>query len=110
MFGKPAKPEIVISKPDLESALNHLNNMPHTTTNDMPRNWGIQQVKEWMIEDLPKKVKIGDSFDFGTGLWGHIVPLGYEFSNYDNKEHKLQIIVSVRAAKTDLDSLETVNI
>ena len=110
MFGKKQKQEVVISSVDLEVALNHLNNRPHTITKEIPEECGIQQVKEWLLEDMPKKIEIGDCFDFGTGLWGHVQPLGYEFANYDNQEHRLQIIVSVRSVTTDLNKLEALNI
>jgi hypothetical protein len=96
---------IVISSSDLESALSHLNSDPLNSTNDLPNKWGVRQVQEWLLEAMPKKVKIGDSFDFGTGLWGHIKPLGYEFLNYDNTDHRLQVVVSIRSAKTDLEKL-----
>jgi hypothetical protein len=97
------KPNVVVSKADLLAALNHLNNLPYTATNSMPEQWGAQQVKDWMISDIPAKFKVGDSFEFGSGLWGHIKPLGYEFANYENPEHTIQIVVSIRQVHTDLN-------
>lgn len=75
MLNAKPKQQIVISEPDLENALKHLNSLPFTATKEMPKRWGIAQVKEWLITELPKKMKVGDSFEFGTGLWGHIKPL-----------------------------------
>ena len=84
VFGAKKKQEIVISNSDLEAALNHINSMPQTVTQTMPEGWGLKQIKEWLLEDMPKEVVVGDSFNFGCGLWGHVMPLGYEFSNYPN--------------------------
>lgn len=108
MFVRNPKLEIVISQPDLESALNHLNSMPHTATKELPRNWGIKQVKEWLIGEMPCDLNYGDSFEFGTGLWGHVKPLGYEFYGYNSSESRLQILVSERAVQTDLNNLITI--
>ena len=105
VFGAKKKQEIVISNSDLEAALNHISSMPQTVTQTMPEGWGLKQIKEWLLEDMPKEVVVGDSFNFGCGLWGHVMPLGYEFSNYPNDEHRLQILISIRSAKTDLDNL-----
>lgn len=107
LFGRKDKQELVISSSDLEAALKHLNSMPQTVTQTMPKAWGIQQVKDWLLEDIPVKFGVGDSFEFGSGLWGHVKPLGYEFSNYANDEHRLQILISIRSVKTDLDNLTT---
>ena len=108
LVSKP-KQQVVISEPDIENALNHLNSLPHTATKRMPKVWGITQVKEWLISELPKKLKVGDSFQFGTGLWGHIKPLGYEFSGYVEDEKRLQVIISVRTVQTDLNKLIEIN-
>jgi hypothetical protein len=70
LFGSKEKQELVISSSDLEVALKHLNSIPLTVTQIMPKGWGIQQVKDWLLEDMPKKLSVGDSFEFGTGLWG----------------------------------------
>lgn len=105
MFGRKPKIDVVISEPDLEAALSHLNDMPYSGTKKMPVKWGIKQVQQWLVDEIPSGLSIGDSFDFGTGLWGHVVPLGYEFSGYDNKERRLQIVISVRSVKTNLNNL-----
>jgi hypothetical protein len=105
VFGRKSKIDIVISEPDLESALSHLNSLPYSGTNKMPTKWGIKQVQEWIVSEIPKKLSCGDSFNFGTGLWCHVVPLGYDFAGYNNKEMRLQIVVSVRSVHTDLDNL-----
>jgi hypothetical protein len=107
LFGSKEKQELVISSSDLDAALKHLNSMPFTVTQIMPEKWGIQQVKTWLLEDIPKRIKVDDCFDFGTGLWGHVKPLGYEFSNYPNDEHRLQILISIRSVKTNLNDLTT---
>ncbi len=106
MFGKKIKRDLVISSVDLEEALKHLNSLPYTVTKAMPEKWGTQQVKDWLLESLPDKVDIGDSFEFGTGLWAHVKPLGYEFADYDNQAHRLQVVLSIRSVKTDLNQLE----
>lgn len=109
MFGSNSKQQIVISEPDLESAFNHLKSLPFAATHAMPKHWGINQVKAWLISELPKKLKIGDSFEFGTGLWGHIKPLGYEFSGDDINDNRLQIVISVRSVQTNLNKLIEIN-
>ncbi len=105
MFKRMANIGIVISKPDLESDLNHLNSLPYTVTTELPSEWGTKQVMDWLISEMPSKLNYGDSFEFGTGLWGHVKPLGYEFLGYENRNSKVQIVISVRSVETDLDNL-----
>jgi hypothetical protein len=97
--------EVVVSEMDLTAALAHLNSLPHTVTKTMPSNWRVNQVKEWLLESLPENLKVGDSINFGTGLWAHAVPLGHEFANYNCREQKTQIVISIRSVHTDLDNL-----
>jgi len=108
MFGKN-KQQIVISSSDVEAALQHYKSMPLTVTNGTPSGWGRMQIISWIREYLPDTVNIGDTFEVGTGIWAHIMPLGYEFMNYQNTEHCLQVILSFRSVCTDLDSLITLD-
>ena len=109
MFGSKSKQQIVISESDLENALDHLNSLPLSATQRMPRDWGVTQVKEWIGSELPKKLKVGDCFEIGTGIWGHIMPLGHEFSCYDDGENRLQVMISIRSVYTDLNKLIEIN-
>ena len=98
---------IVISEVDIKAALDHYKRLPLTVTNKMPSGWGKTQIIAWVKDALSAKVKDGDIFDVGTGVWAHIKPLGYEFMNYPSKEHRLQVILSFRPVSTDLDNLIT---
>jgi len=103
-FNKP-KQEIVVSSSDVEAALLHYKQLPQTVTNDMPVGWGKTQVVSWIKEALPKKIMIGETFEVGTGIWGHIKPLGYEFVGYSNSERRYQIVLSFREVITNLNDL-----
>ncbi|WP_230390991.1 hypothetical protein, partial [Reinekea sp. G2M2-21] len=72
---------------------------------NLPESWGSQQVKEWLIESAPKSPEIGECFHFGTGLWGHVVPLGMEFAGFEAEDFYRQIIVSIRTVDTELNAM-----
>jgi len=107
---KKSKREYVISETDLVAARDYLASKPHAKVSSMPGQWSVEQTKSWLLECIPKHPGVGESFEFGTGLWGHVKPLGYEFSNYKSDEERYQIVVSVRSAKTDLDALISIEI
>lgn len=89
--------KIMISDFDLEVALDHLNSMPNKPiTIRMPRTWAMQQVRDWLIERMPQNISVGQSFSFASGLWGHVVPCGFEYAGYDCDLKAVQIMVSIR--------------
>lgn len=106
MFGvfKNAQRDLVISQADIDDALMHLNSMPGTITKSMPKSWSQQQFLAWLSESLPKKVKIGDCISVATGIYGHIVPVGYEFANAPYDE-RLQVALSIRRRHSDMNNL-----
>jgi hypothetical protein len=103
VFNK-AQRDLVISQSDIDEALKHLNSLPGTITKSMPKPWGQLQFLAWLSESLPKKVNIGDCISVATGIYGHIVPVGYEFANAPHDE-RLQVALSIRKWHTDMQNL-----
>jgi hypothetical protein len=99
---------LVISQSDINEAMVHLNSLPHTITKDMPKSWGQEQFLQWLIESLPKRVNCGDHFSVATGIYGHVVPVGFEYMNAP-KDERLQVVLSIRKWHTDLDKLVEIN-
>lgn len=107
MFGKK-KSKLVISDSDIDAALAHLNALPDTSTNDMPKPWAKQQLIEWLQQSLPQKIETGISFDVATGIYGHVVPLGFGYSKHPHDERYL-VILSIRSSHTNFDRLNDLN-
>ena len=106
-FGKKDQ-ILVISQYDIDQAMLHLNSFPHTLTKDMPDVWGQRQFLQWLIESLPKRVKCGDHFGVATGIYGHVVPVGFERIKA-SKHERLQVVLSIRKPNTGLDKLVKIN-
>ncbi|WP_155761803.1 hypothetical protein [Alteromonas mediterranea] len=99
-----SKKQLVISQTDIDEAMIHLNSLPHTITKQMPKAWGQEQFIQWLTESLPKTVNVGDSFSVATGIYGHVLPVGYEYLNAP-KDDRLQIALSIRKWQADMDRL-----
>lgn len=82
--------------------------LPHTVTPITPQPWAKQTFLAWLKESLPKKIEYGVHFDVATGVYGHLVPVVYGYSNYPNDDRDL-IVLSIRSGNTDLDSLNALN-
>lgn len=107
MFGKPKK--FVVSTSDLDAAMAHLNSLPMSITAEMPETWGRQQILTWLSESMPKTLKIGDHFEVLTGVWGHVVPVGFGYSDYSSGGDRLLVVLSIRHHNTDLDNMCDLN-
>lgn len=99
-----SKKQLLISQTDINEAMIHLNSLPQTITKQMPKAWGQEQFLQWLTESLPKTVNIGDSFSVATGIYGHVLPVGYEYMSAP-KDERLQIALSIRKWHTDMDNL-----
>lgn len=96
--------ELVVSETDVSAAVTHIKSLPYSALSQLPLTWGAQQFLVWLRDALPKKLKVGDSFQIGSGVYGHVVPLGADFLDF-RAEGRLQIIISIRSWNTDLIQL-----
>ena len=83
ILNKP-KREIVISEPDIQVALSHLQALPFSKTKGMPDKWGREWVLQCLREalELRPKGSIGERscIPFGPGLWVIVVPFGIDLA------------------------------
>jgi hypothetical protein len=107
MLSIPKRPvrEIVISEPDLQVALTHLQGLPFSKTKGMPDQWGREWVLQCLreaLEQLPKGA-IGERscVQFGPSLWALVVPFGIDLAGADHQDGRLQVWVLTRPVGTD---------
>lgn len=106
---KRPKQEIVISEPDIQSALSHLKAFSTSKTKDMPTQWG----REWVLQCIREAVEarpkhsIGERslVQFGPGLWAIVVPYGIDLAGGDFQQGRLQVWVLIRPVGTDPQAL-----
>ncbi|USD58842.1 hypothetical protein J4N45_09905 [Vibrio sp. SCSIO 43140] len=104
--------QLLISESDVHTAIAHLNTLPQSCMNDMPRVWAKQEFLSWLRESLPDSLRLGDCFEVATGVYAHVVRNGYNYASskdrYSENEYYL-IVLSTRFPKTDGGKLTEVN-
>lgn len=97
--------EIVISEPDIQVALSHLQDLPFSKTKGMPDQWGREWVLQCLREALEQRPKgaIGERscVPFGPGLWAIVVPFGIDLAGGDRPDGRFQVWVLTRPVGTD---------
>lgn len=95
---------LVVSSTDVVAAVTYLNSLPYSALTNMPATWRQEQLLVWIKDELPNKIKVGDSFQLGAGIYGHVVPLGCDLLSFQSGG-TLQLIISIRSWNTDINQL-----
>ena len=66
--------------------------------------FNFSKVEGFPESDNQEPIEVGSSFKVATGVYGHVVPVGYEFTNAP-KDDRVQIVFSIRNWTTDLKNL-----
>lgn len=106
MFGSKAG-VLVISEPDVETAVGHLRGLPyHTAT---PAAWDRKRLLD-QIGVVTAKAKVGDCFDVAPGVYAIIKPFGVDLlRGEDSSDGRLQVWLSIRAWGTDPERLTSLS-
>lgn len=96
--------KVMISDSDIDAALLFLNSLPYTITKKMPQPWAKQQLIDWVVKSMPRKIRVGDTFEVGTGVYAHIVNVNHGLLNPE-RDPRLLVILSIRSTTTDFSAL-----
>ncbi len=117
------KPLVEISEPDLQVALKHLKEWPHTHNtphNQWGREWFIQLIRDALGDINLSKIGAEHLLQIGPGLWMLIKSSEMDASRASpfhapankavqtKREHKLQAYILTRTVATNTDETCTV--
>jgi|GEM_PF-2564073 hypothetical protein len=97
------RPEIVVSEPEIDAALEHLRRLPGSAATSLPASWGRKRFLDAVSSALTGSVKVGDCKAVAPGVWVLIMPFGVDLMRFD--EHvargRWQAWVLLRPVGTD---------
>lgn len=104
ILNKP-KREILISEPDIQLAITHLQGLPFSLTSTLPNQWGRQRILQCLREALDgiqvHPMNGRQCIPFAPGLWALIVPYGSDLADPSISDGRLQVWVLTRSVGTD---------
>lgn len=101
---RPRRPQIVISEPEIEAALEHLSQLPGSVTASLPGSWERKRFLDAVSSALAGAVKIGDCKAIAPGVWVLIMPFGVDLARFEEhveQRGRLQAWVLLRPVGTD---------
>jgi hypothetical protein len=102
-----AKPDVYVSEPDLQAALNHLRALQFSAADSRPRAWDRQQLivtLKGIVRDA-SFLKLNVALPIGPGLLAVCKPLGCDLLRMPRKPRGLQVWLYIRSVGTDPNEL-----
>ena len=101
MLRKRKLPELVISEPDIEAALDHLQTLPYRL--EQPRRWDRQRLLNRIREVIGHSPESCKCYRVGARLYAIIQPFGVDFisDGQHGNDGRLHVCLLIRSCGTD---------
>lgn len=101
MLSKRKPPELVISEPDIDAALEYLQGLPYRR--QQPRSWDRQRLLNRIREVIGKRPEDDKCYRVGARLYAIIQPFGVDFmlDDQNDSDGRLQVCLLIRTGETD---------
>lgn len=102
--------EIVISEPDIEAAIAHLRELPHSVSAKMPEEWSRKRFLDTLTATLRANPKAKGALPVAPGVWAIVQPFGVDLAGSWASDDRRQVWVLLRAVGTDPARVEALSI
>lgn len=98
--------EIVISEPDIEAAVAHLRELPHSATAATPSEWSRKRFLGTLTATLRANPKAKGTLPVAPGAWALVQPFGVDLAGSLDMDERRQVWVLLRSVGTDPTRVE----
>lgn len=107
MLSRRKPPELVISEPDIASALDHLQTLPYRM--QLPRRWDRQRLLNRVREAIGARPEREKCYQVGSRLYAIIRPFGVDLisDGQHDDDGRLQVCLLIRPCGSDPTKVTT---
>ncbi|MCU6501945.1 hypothetical protein LPN04_29555 [Rugamonas sp. A1-17] len=100
--------QIVISEPDIATAVAHLKALPYSATAAMPVEWSRKRFLDTLAAALKANPKAQGSLPVAPGVWALVQPFGVDLAgDAFDRDARRQVWILLRSVTTDPGRVET---